>query len=79
MLRPKRVKLSPLDWYKIGSSILFVVLGGFIIIRYLIATQKRFATPLIIGGLIFAYGIYRIIAAYRNLRRILKDKEDSNT
>jgi hypothetical protein len=77
MIKPKRVRLSPLDWYKIGSSFLFVVLGGFIIVRFLISSQKRYATPLIIGGLIFAYGIYRVIAAYRNLRRILKNSQDN--
>jgi hypothetical protein len=55
-----------------------MVLGGFIIVRYLISSQKKYATPLIIGGLIFAYGIYRVIAAYRNLRRTLKDSQDNN-
>jgi hypothetical protein len=79
MISPKRARLLPLDWYKIGSSILFVVLGGFIIVRYLVSLQKKYATPLIIGGLILAYGIYRVIAAYRNLRRILKDSRDNNT
>jgi uncharacterized membrane protein HdeD (DUF308 family) len=77
MINPKRVRLSPLDWYKIGSSILFVVLGGFIVVRFIISSQKKYATPLIIGGLIFAYGIYRVIAAFRNLRRVLKNSRDN--
>ena len=76
MIKPKRVRLSTLDWYKIGSSIAFVVLGGFIVIRYLISSQKKYATPLIIGGLILAYGAYRVIYAYRNLRRVLKNYQD---
>lgn len=67
-----------MDWYKIGSSALFVILGGFIIIRYLVASQKRYVTPLIMGGLIFAYGLYRVISAYRNLRRLLKESENKD-
>ena len=76
-LNQKRPRLLPMDWYKIGSSALFVILGGFIIIRYLIASQKRYFTPLIMGGLIFAYGLYRVISAYRNLRRLLREAKES--
>jgi hypothetical protein len=72
MISPNRpiLKLSPMDWYKLGSSLLFVILGGFIIVRFLLASPRRYVTPLIMGGLILAYGLYRVIAAYRNLREI---------
>jgi len=76
-----RPKISPLDWYKIGSSVLFVVLGGFLIFRFLFASaEKRFITTLILGGLIFGYGIFRLWLAYRSLRRIFraaKEKPES--
>jgi hypothetical protein len=77
MITPRLLKLSPLDWYKLLSSVAFVVLGGFIIIRFLSASSKRYVTPLIIGGLIFAYGLYRLIAAYRNLHRLLNASKES--
>jgi hypothetical protein len=67
-----RPKLSPLDWYKLGSSVLFAVLGGFVLIRALIRHPAQgMVTQLLLGGLIFLYGGYRLWAAYRNLRRLL--------
>jgi uncharacterized membrane protein HdeD (DUF308 family) len=76
-----RPKISPLDWYKLGSSVLFVVLGGFLVFRYLFAaTGKRFITSILLGGLILGYGIFRLWLAYRNLRRIFraaKEKPES--
>jgi uncharacterized membrane protein HdeD (DUF308 family) len=78
MYNPKRkkIRLSPLDWYKLFSSFLFLALGGFLFFRFFFATQKRFWTQLILGGLILGYGIYRLIAAYRNLRRVLSDQNE---
>jgi hypothetical protein len=66
-----------MDWYKLGSSLLFIVLGGFLFFRFIFTTQKRFWTQLILGGLILTYGIYRLIGAYRNLRRILQDSQNT--
>jgi len=62
-------KLSPMDWYKIGSSILFIILGSFILIRVLV--RKGTVTELILGGLILVYGLYRVWSAARNLKRLL--------
>jgi uncharacterized membrane protein HdeD (DUF308 family) len=76
-----RPKLSPLDWYKLGSSVLFVVLGGFLVFRYLFAPPgKRFITALVLGLLILGYGVFRLWLAYRSLRRIFratKEKPES--
>lgn len=55
---------------------MFVILGGFIIIRFLIASPEKYVRLLIIGGLIFVYGIFRFISAYRNLRRLLKTSKE---
>jgi hypothetical protein len=83
MINPEHLKpkLSPLDWYKLGSSVLFVILGGFLIFRFLFAAAgKRFITTLLLGGLIFGYGIFRLRLAYRSLRRIFRaSQEPPNT
>jgi hypothetical protein len=70
MIDPERItpKLSPLDWYKVGSSILFIALGGFILIRGLV--RKGTVTELLLGGLILVYGGYRVWMAARTLRRL---------
>ena len=79
MINPEHLKpkLSPLDWYKLGSSVLFVVLGGFLIFRFLFAAAgKRFITSLLLGGLIFGYGVFRLWLAFRNLRKLLRNAQE---
>jgi uncharacterized membrane protein HdeD (DUF308 family) len=79
MINPEHLKpkLSPLDWYKLGSSVLFVVLGGFLVFRFLFAaTGKRFITALVLGLLILGYGIFRLWLAYRSLRRAFREPKE---
>lgn len=72
-----RPRLSPLDWYKLGSSVLFVGLGGFILVRALLTLGRRGSiTQIVLGGLIFLYGLYRIWAAIRNLRRLQREARE---
>ena len=80
MIDPNRLrpKISPFDWYRLGSGVLFFVLGGYLIFRYIFTpATKRFVTPLVLGGLIIIYGVFRFWMSFRNFRRMLKNQKDT--
>jgi len=69
----QNVKLSPLDIYKIFSTIVFLGLGGFFIYQGL--TKKGYSLWLGFGIVILAYGIFRIWVAVRLIQKIYKSKQ----
>jgi hypothetical protein len=67
-----RPKISPLDIWRIGASIVFVGFGAYFSVRF--AISRLSGTPhawteLILGLLILLYGLYRLIAAWRYFKR----------
>ena len=75
-----RPRISPLDIWRIGASLLFVAFGGYFIVTFIIhrlGHHPRAWTQLMLGGLILLYGIYRLVSGWRNYRRMREDAEES--
>jgi hypothetical protein len=69
----KTVKFSPLDVYKIFSSIIFLGIGSFFV--YQGVSKKGYMTWLSFGLIILAYGLFRVWVAYRLIRNIRKSQQ----
>ena len=69
-------KLSPLDYWRIGASIMFLGFGGYFTVRFVISRVRGAPhawTELILGGLILLYGCYRLWSAWRYVKRIRQE------
>lgn len=73
LLRPGRSnadmpdKLSKMDYYQIITSTLMVILGAIILFRSL--SQNIMIMPLLVGGGLFALGVYRLNFVVKYLRK----------
>jgi hypothetical protein len=74
-----RPKVTPLDVWRIGASILFFAFGGYFVTTYLLSLGKpvhRTLTQLILGCLVLLYGVYRLVAGIHNWRRLTQEPHD---
>ena len=74
-----RPRLSPLDYWRIGASILFLGFGGYFFVRFIISRirgQPHAWTELIFGGLILLYGIYRLWSGWRFIKRLRQEADE---
>lgn len=62
------VRFSPLDIYKIFSTVVFLGLGVFFIYQGL--TKKGFSLWFGFGIVLLAYGLFRVWVAYKLIRKI---------
>jgi hypothetical protein len=74
-----RPKISPLDVWRVGASILFLAFGGYFIVTFLLSLGRevhRTWTQLILGCLVLLYGVYRLWSGLRNWRRLTREPQD---
>jgi hypothetical protein len=71
-----RPKITPLDTWRVGASILFLAFGGYFIVNFLVHLGKpvhRTWTQLMLGCLVLLYGVYRLVSGIRNWRRMTRE------
>jgi len=71
-----RPKVSPLDVWRIGASVMFLAFGGYFIVTFLLSLGKeahRTWTQLMLGCLVLLYGVYRLVSGLRNWRRLTRE------
>ena len=60
-----RPKISPLDVWRVGASVLFLVFGGYFIVTFLLSLGREVHRPwtqLMLGCLVLLYGVYRLVS-----------------